>query len=218
MRLTPLLDLAPFSVTAEAGLFIAAPTLYLLGHEVKIILDFFLGQVYLCGMTDDSFKLTSDAAKKLSRLGAAKGGDARASKLSAERRSEIARAAIQARWEKAGKAPLPRATHKGSFKEEFGSDVDCYVLDDPQKTAVISQGGMGSALGLSYRGNAFPRFLSSKSMSGIVGAELDEKIRQPLKFQWGSGGAGMPPTIVPRGSNSFPLRPQSDSEPRIFEQ
>jgi hypothetical protein len=140
-------------------------------------------------MTDKTSKLTSQAAKKLSALGAAKGGEARASKLSPERRREIAQAAIQARWEKAGKAPMPKATHKGSFKEEFGVDVECYVLDDSNKTAVISQTGMGRALGLSNRGNAFPRFLASKAMAETVGAQLRAKIAQPLRFQWPLPGA-----------------------------
>ena len=62
-------------------------------------------------MVDEPFDLTSEAAKELSRLGAAKGGFARARKLSPEERSESARKAVQARWEKAGKIPLPRATH-----------------------------------------------------------------------------------------------------------
>jgi hypothetical protein len=169
----------------------------LLGHEVKIIVDFFLGQVYVFGMTYDTFKLTSEAAKKLSRLGAAKGGDARAQQLTPDRRREIARAAIEARWAKAGKEPLPKATHKGTFKEEFGSDVDCYVLNDEQKTAVISQTGMGQALGLSSRGNAFPRFLASKAMEGFVSAPLRQKIEQPLRFQWASGGAQ--PSVIVNG-------------------
>ena len=155
-------------------------------------------------MANEPFKLTSEAAKELSRLGAAKGGAARASKLSAEERSEIARTAVRARWEKAGKAPLPRATHKGSFKEAFGIDVDCYVLNDDQKTAVISQRGMGEAIGLSPRGNAFPRFLSSRAMVGTVGADLREKLAQPLKFQWGTGGAGSPPALV-NGSDAAVL-------------
>jgi hypothetical protein len=163
--------------------------LYLLGHEVNIFLAFFLGQVYFIFMTDDSFKLTSEAAKKLSRLGASKGGDARANKLTAERRSEIARAAIQTRWEKAGKGPLLQATHKGNFKDEFGIDVECYVLSDETKTAVISQIGMGIALGLSPRGNAFPRFLASKGMVGTLGAQLAEKLAEPIKFQWVGAGA-----------------------------
>lgn len=123
---------------------------------------------------------------------AAEGGKARAEALTPNQRKAIARAAAEARWIKAGKEPLPKATHKGSFKEEFGTDVDCYVLDDPQKTAVISQSGMGGALGLSVRGNAFPRFLASKAMAGLVGADLREKIEKPLIFQWGFGGAPTP--------------------------
>jgi hypothetical protein len=139
-------------------------------------------------MEDDTFKLTSEAAKKLSRLGAAKGGDARASKLSAERRSEIARTAIQARWEKAGKIPLPRATHKGNFKEDFGIDVDCYVLNDEAKTAVISQRGMGQALGLGNSGSRLPRFVEGKAISNFVGPELRGKLAQPVIFQAQVGG------------------------------
>ena len=42
------------------------------------------------------------AAVALGRLGGQKGGKARAKKLSAERRSEIARAAARARWGKNG--------------------------------------------------------------------------------------------------------------------
>jgi hypothetical protein len=120
------------------------------------------------------------------------GGVRRAELLPAERRAEIARLAAEARW--SGR-PI-RAIHKGSFLKEFGVDVDCYVLDDPQKTAVISQRGMGEALGLSSRGNAFPRFLATKSMSKVAGAELREKLENPLKFQWGTGGAEQPPATV----------------------
>ena len=40
------------------------------------------------------------AAVALGRLGASKGGKARAEKLSPERRKEIARKAAKARWEK----------------------------------------------------------------------------------------------------------------------
>lgn len=51
-------------------------------------------------------------------------------------------------------------------------------------------------MGLSMRGNAFPRFLASKSIAEIAGAELREKLENPLKFQWGTGGAEQPPGIV----------------------
>lgn len=42
----------------------------------------------------------SAAAAALSKLGASKGGEARAKKLSAKRRAEIAKAAARARWKK----------------------------------------------------------------------------------------------------------------------
>lgn len=114
--------------------------------------------------------------------GKAKGGLARSAKLTDERKKQIAQAGALARWG-------AQATHKGNFNEEFGIDVECYVLNDVKHTAVISQTGMGAALGLSSRGNAFPRFLTSQAMTGALGAELDEKIRNPLKFQWVTPGA-----------------------------
>ena len=117
------------------------------------------------------------------------GGKARAKVLEPSRRSEIARKAAQARWG-------ARATHKGSFKQDFGVDVECYVIDDANRTAVISQTGMGRALGLSVRGNAFPRFMAGKEMSKVAGAEFKEKLKKPLKFQWGTGGAEQPPSII----------------------
>lgn len=137
----------------------------------------------------------SEAAKQLSLLGAAKGGEARAQKLSAGRRSEIARAAIQARWERAGKSPLPQAIRKGNFQEEFGFDVDCYVLDDESHTAVISQRGMAAALGFSPKGGSrFPRFLGGKNITPYIGLELREKLTQPLIFQTPLAGSGVGPS------------------------
>jgi len=47
-------------------------------------------------------------AKAFSQLGASKGGKARARSLTPEQRSEIARRAVTARWQKAGKAIVPR--------------------------------------------------------------------------------------------------------------
>jgi hypothetical protein len=55
---------------------------------------------------------------------------------------------------------------------------------------------MGRALGLSSRGNAFPRFIAAPAMRDIVGAQLQEKIENPLKFQWGTGGAEQPPATI----------------------
>jgi hypothetical protein len=119
----------------------------------------------------------------------AKGGIARREALSPEARSAIAKKAATARWG-------VKATHRGNFQEELGIDVECYVLEDQAKTAVISQTGMARALGLSSRGNALPRFLGNQVMSGAVSAELREKLQNPLKFQWSDLGAGTPPVTI----------------------
>lgn len=112
------------------------------------------------------------------------GGNARAKALSPQRRRDIAVKAATARWD----ARPPRATHRGSFKEEFGFDVECYVLDDEQKTAVISQRGMGGALGLGQGGTRLTRFLSREKIAKYVGPELAGKMENPLKFQWSGPG------------------------------
>jgi hypothetical protein len=131
---------------------------------------------YAC-MTDDLF------------TGRAKGGIARREALSSTERKSIAKKAALARWG-------VKAIHRGNFQDQLGVDVECYVLDDEKRTAVISQTGMATVLGLSPRGNALPRFLSNKVMSGVVGAELREKIENPIKFQWGTGGADQPPATI----------------------
>lgn len=137
-------------------------------------------------MTDDIFS------------GRAKGGIARRDALSTEARKAIARKAAAARWGM-------KAIHRGNFQEQLGIDVECYVLDDEKRTAVVSQTGMATALGLSSRGNALPRFLANKVMSEVVGAELRSKIENPLKFQWGTGGAGSAPPVTVHGFESAVL-------------
>lgn len=89
-----------------------------------------------------------------------------------------------------------RPTRAGNFQKEFGIDVECYVLDDSEKTGVLSQTGMASVLGFAARGSSLPSFLKSRAMADAVGSELMEKIQNPLKFQYGSGGSGAPPIAV----------------------
>jgi hypothetical protein len=113
--------------------------------------------------------------------GRAKGGKRRAEILPPAKRQEIAKKAAQARWG-------ARATHKGNFKEDFGIDVDCYVLNDEQKTAVISQRGMGETLGLGSSGSRLPRFIEGKAISQYIGPELREKLENPVIFQAQVGG------------------------------
>jgi P63C domain len=115
-----------------------------------------------------------------------RGGDARNAALSDERKRQIASAGALARWG-------AQATHKGNFKEDFGIDVDCYVLNDAGKTAVISQRGMGEALGLSKGGGSrLPRFVGSKAVAPYVGPELKRKLEKPLIFQGVAAGPNLP--------------------------
>lgn len=110
--------------------------------------------------------------------GQAKGGRARAEALSKEDRRRIALEGAKARWG-------IKATHRGTFKQEFGIDVECYVLNDEQKTAVISQRGMGAALGLdSGSGATLPRFIRGRTVASYVGDELTERLSKPLIFHW----------------------------------
>lgn len=117
--------------------------------------------------------------------GRAKGGVARAKALPEAKRVEIAKKAAAARWG-------VKASHKGNFKENFGIDVECYVLDDDQKTAVISQRGMGEAIGFSRRGERLKSFVSSKNMEGFIGRELQEKLENPVHFQRTGAAADNP--------------------------
>lgn len=123
--------------------------------------------------------------------GRAKGAIALANKLTPDERKQRAAKGAAARWKKE-----LQATHKGNFQGHLGVDVECYVLSDPSKTAVISQSGMARALGFGPRGNVFERFTGSETMADFGGAELLRKFQNPLSFQWGSGGAEQPPSAI----------------------
>lgn len=147
---------------------------------------------------------TSAAGKALSKRGAAKGGQARAAKLTAEQRKSIAREAALTRWEKSSDK-----IDDGILKTEFGSsdrplrigdiEIPAYVLEDG--TRVITQRGMQTAIGMSKSGGdsgeprivRFVRDLSenrrAKAMleSGLV-AELPDisallnRVESPVVF------------------------------------
>lgn len=121
------------------------------------------------------------------------GGRARAEALPAEAKKAIARKAALARWG-------VKATHRGSFKKDFGIDVECYVLDDEQKTAVISQRGMADALGLGgTSGDRLPRFIRGERVAPFLGRELTDKLENPLVFQGPPPGANASPPMTVHG-------------------
>ena len=110
---------------------------------------------------------------------------ARAEALPPTKRRQIAAQAAAKRWGKTF-----TATHKGNFLEDFGIDIECYVLNDPGKTAVVSQRGMGQAIGLSPSGSRLKVFASSKTMADYIGRDLMGKIQNPMVFQPFKAGAG----------------------------
>lgn len=128
----------------------------------------------------------SDSQKPVGR---ARGGIARKEKLTPERRSEIAKKAAIARHEKTKQL---EAIRKGNFKEQFGFDSECYVLNDSKKTAVMSQRGIAAALGLTgTSGTALKSLVQSKSISSTsVGADILEKLSNPLIFKDSTVGGG----------------------------
>lgn len=145
-----------------------------------------------------------DAAKALSARGAAKGGLARAKNMTPEERSASARAAVEARWEKAGKKPIPVATHTGELP--IGDAlIPCAVLEDG--TRVLTQWGFLRAIGRSGRpaagrGSGVEKvapFLSLDNLKPFVSKELEDSTK-PILFQVAKGGRayGYKAEILPK--------------------
>jgi P63C domain len=138
---------------------------------------------------DDS--KASKAAQALSALGASKGGEARAKKLTPEQREDIARHAALARWPDGPKGP-PRATHEGTLTVGE-ANIPCAVLQDG--TRVLTQWGFLRAIGRSGRPAAgrgsdvekVAPFLALDNLSPYVSAELADSTR-PVVFRVARGG------------------------------
>lgn len=119
--------------------------------------------------------------------GKAKGGKARAEKLSPERRREIAKGAADA---KAGLAKLPEVTHYGQLK--LGEvEIPCYVTSDG--TRLLSSRGMQSALKLVSEdfssanrapGTRFPEFLANKTVKSLIFSKSGVDEFQVLKARF----------------------------------
>jgi hypothetical protein len=114
----------------------------------------------------------SESGRVLSSLGASQGGKARAEKLTAEERQEIARKAAEARWN------MPRATHEGELR--IGDIViPCAVLSTGQRLLTLS--GFMRALGRArqakgrqyYDGDVnMPAFLTAKNLKPFIPDDL----------------------------------------------
>lgn len=144
-------------------------------------------------MTPEDHNPLSEAAKELSKLGAAKGGEARALKLSPERRREIGRAAVQARWEKEGKlGRLVQATHGSDDRPLRVGDIEipAYVLEDGRR--VLAQRGMITALGMKPGGSSHGRdrmvkFATQDRLKSFTSDKLKPGTLTPIEFRTPDG-------------------------------
>lgn len=135
-------------------------------------------------------------------MGRARGGAARAAKLTPEERSAIARKGGLARKEKrdSGESPLPVAQHSGELK--LGElSFPCAVLSDG--TRVLTETDFMSGLGM-YRSGALsvrraesgtegaqiPLYLAFKNLLPFVIKHLGDVHVKPLKYRTLTGGVG----------------------------
>lgn len=119
------------------------------------------------------------------------GGKARAAKLSKEEKTEIARGAADARWEKAGKG-IPRATHEGILT--IGDmEIPCAVLENGMR--VLTQSGVMVALGRARQAKGrqyydadvnLPAFLTAKNLKPFIPSNLSVTSSQ-VEFRMLSG-------------------------------
>lgn len=119
-----------------------------------------------------------------------KAGKARLTKMTAEERSDVARAGALARWARADpdREALPRALY-GDEEHPLvigEMEIPCFVLDDERR--VLITGGMQDALKMARGGsmvrgmNRFELFASRKGISPYVPNDLIDRIRNPIIF------------------------------------
>ena len=141
------------------------------------------------------------------------GGHARASRLPAETRSEIARYAAQKRW---GTAVLP-AAYTGELT--IGDlTLACAVIDDGTRAIrVISQTTMLTALGRSGRpksGDA-GTVLFAANLQPYISQNLADTLKRPISYITPNGnrGLGYPAEILPEICEVYLAARQEDKSP-----
>lgn len=123
--------------------------------------------------------------------GRARGGIARAKRLTAEQRREIALRGAQARWGGEGVKVAICGSEDRPLKIAT-KEFPCYVLDDD--TRVLSQAGFLAALGRHPKANVrreggeerIPPILQGKAINPFISKEMLHKSR-PIRFRTPSG-------------------------------
>ncbi|MES0129426.1 P63C domain-containing protein [Mesorhizobium sp. M0029] len=122
-----------------------------------------------------------------------RGGEARAEKLTAEQKREIARQGAKTRWDV--DRTLPKATHAG--KLVIGnSEIPCAVL--PDGTRLLTQEGFLGALGRSTKPKGrsqqpsedLPPFLATVSLSSLITDDI-RAATVPIVFRTPTGGKAL---------------------------
>lgn len=143
-----------------------------------------------------------NGAKSMSEDGKAKGGIARAQRLSAEERREIARRAAMARWND----ELPQAVCGSPDRPLRIADIEiqCYVLGNG--TRLLSQAGFLEALGRHRKANVrregesrLPAILQGKAINQFITPEIIEQ-SQPIAFRTPHGvrASGYKADLLPK--------------------
>jgi hypothetical protein len=127
--------------------------------------------------------------RKMVTSGKAKGGIARAAKLSPEERSQIASKAALARW--SGDV-LNAVCGSPDHPLKIGDlEIPCYVLEDGRR--VLHQRGMVSALGMGRGGSSegggdrLAKFTAQTRLSKFVSERLLAVTKDPIKFRVPNG-------------------------------
>lgn len=125
-------------------------------------------------------------ALALAKMGASKGGKARAKKLTAEQRSEIARFAAEKRW---GSEPIPQAVTQEGILDIGEAQISCYVLETGER--ILSTRGIMKSLkrtwrGRKHAGTRLPVFLEAKNLKPFISSDLDP-VLSPVIFRTDTG-------------------------------
>lgn len=142
-----------------------------------------------------------------SKFYGAKGGRARAAKLTKAERSAAASMAAAARWQKG----LPVAAYGSPDKPLLlgGIEIPCYVLDDGRR--VLVQRGLQTGIGMSTSGGSsgahrMGRFIESLEAKGLQTNNLAVRMQSPVVFRipgLPKPAYGYEATIVPEICNAI---------------
>lgn len=107
------------------------------------------------------------------------GGEARAQKLTAEQRSEIARRAAAAKWN------IPQATHDGTLNLGGWRSIPCWVLTDERR--IISQSSFMEVIGMKQGSlvpiaNRLNYILDPKNLKSESAEALIKAVENPIRF------------------------------------